>query len=193
MNPCVCAHSPGAVPHGRYAIRESTSKVKLFKNFKEKKAVKLNFAAEGVFGGALLGVRAGTFLCFYDWENGALVRRVDVAAKNVGVSAPPPFRMLRKMGRPIQRERDTGMGMGARVAPPCSLSSTSPLTYALPLSLSLSVTLPLSGGDTGLLVRGRGDVCDHVRQCVLCASVPSRRDAGQAGPRGRGGGHRGRL
>ena len=82
----------------RYAIRETTAQVQIFKNFKEKKAVKLNFSAEGIFGGMLLGVRAGSFLCFYDWENGALIRRVDVAAKNVRCAlgrtphtpAPPP-------------------------------------------------------------------------------------------------------
>ena len=43
----------------------------------------MSFAAEGIFGGALLGVKSSGFLCFYDWETGVCVRRVDVVAKNV--------------------------------------------------------------------------------------------------------------
>ncbi len=51
-----------------YAIRESTSKIKVFnKNFKEHKSFKPNFVAEGIFGGALLGVRSADFIDFYDW------------------------------------------------------------------------------------------------------------------------------
>jgi coatomer subunit beta' len=68
----------------RYAIRESSSKIRLFKSFKEKQInVRVPFAAEGIFGGALLGVKASGFVSFYDWETGLCVRRVDVAAKNV--------------------------------------------------------------------------------------------------------------
>ncbi|KAI9311723.1 coatomer WD associated region-domain-containing protein [Dichotomocladium elegans] len=68
-----------------YAVRESTSRVKIFKNFKERVGLlpKLNYAAEGIFGGALLGVRSNGFLNFYDWETGAVVRRIDVDAKQV--------------------------------------------------------------------------------------------------------------
>jgi hypothetical protein len=70
--------------HYRYAIRESSSRVKLFKSFKEKNiAIRMGYAAEGIFGGALLGVRSSGFLCFYDWETGSCVRRIDVVAKNV--------------------------------------------------------------------------------------------------------------
>jgi len=36
---------------GEYAVRESSTKVKLFKNFKEVKAMKTDFSAEGIFGG----------------------------------------------------------------------------------------------------------------------------------------------
>ncbi|TPX31203.1 hypothetical protein SmJEL517_g05420 [Synchytrium microbalum] len=68
-----------------YAIRESSSKVKLYKAFKEKTNVNIrpSYSAEGIFGGALLGIRSNAFLNFYDWETGACVRRVEVAAKNV--------------------------------------------------------------------------------------------------------------
>ena len=38
-----------------YAIRDS-SKVKIFKNFKEKKTFKVDVTAKGIYGGALLGM-----------------------------------------------------------------------------------------------------------------------------------------
>jgi coatomer subunit beta' len=69
----------------RYAIRESTSKIRLFRSFKEKTnvAIKPPYSAEGIFGGVLLGVRSSSFVVFYDWETGVPVRRIDVAATNV--------------------------------------------------------------------------------------------------------------
>ena len=66
-----------------YAVRESASKVVFFKNFAEKKALRPAFAAEGLHGGALLGVRSSDFICFYDWAECRVVRRIDVAVKNV--------------------------------------------------------------------------------------------------------------
>ncbi|KAJ3161160.1 Coatomer subunit beta' [Geranomyces michiganensis] len=74
-----------ALDSNEYAIRESSSKVKLFKNFKEKTDVIIrpSYSAEGIFGGALLGIRSSNFLNFYDWDTGVCVRRVDVVARNV--------------------------------------------------------------------------------------------------------------
>ncbi|KAJ3053855.1 Coatomer subunit beta' [Rhizophlyctis rosea] len=74
-----------ALDSNEYAIRESTTKVKVFKSFKEKTNVNIRttYGAEGIFGGALLGVRSSSFLNFYDWDTGVCVRRVDVVAKNV--------------------------------------------------------------------------------------------------------------
>jgi coatomer subunit beta' len=67
-----------------YAIRESTSKIKLFKSFKEKSmSINYSYSAEGIYGGALLGVKSSAFIMLYDWETGVLVRRVDVLALNV--------------------------------------------------------------------------------------------------------------
>lgn len=69
-----------------YAVRESTSRIKVFKSFKEKTGLlppKLSYTAEGIFGGGLLGVRSKNFLIFYDWETGVLVRRIDVECKDV--------------------------------------------------------------------------------------------------------------
>lgn len=51
----------------RLVCRESTTSVKVFKNFKETAALRPGFAAEGIYGGALLGIRSSDFICFYDW------------------------------------------------------------------------------------------------------------------------------
>ncbi|KAK9723079.1 Coatomer subunit beta' [Basidiobolus ranarum] len=75
-----------ATESNEYAIRESSSSVKVFnKNFKEKSGLlsHVKFSIEGIFGGVLVGVRSTSFLNFYDWETGGLVRRIDVVAKNV--------------------------------------------------------------------------------------------------------------
>ena len=67
----------------RYAIRENTSRVKIFKNFKEKKSFKPEFGAEGIYGGHLLSVTSGSHLSFYDWESQELIRRVEISVKHV--------------------------------------------------------------------------------------------------------------
>lgn len=68
-----------AVGTGDFAIRESLSRVKLFKNFKEHKAIKPPVAsAEGIFGGACLAVRGSDCVCFFDWTEGALLCKIDV-------------------------------------------------------------------------------------------------------------------
>ncbi|KAF8940248.1 hypothetical protein BGZ58_007259 [Dissophora ornata] len=73
-----------ALDSNEYAVRESNSKVKVFKNFKEKpNLIRLNYTAEGIHGGTLLGVRSTSFLNLYDWETGLTVRRIDCEAQNV--------------------------------------------------------------------------------------------------------------
>ncbi|KAG0072564.1 hypothetical protein BGZ89_005145 [Linnemannia elongata] len=73
-----------ALDSNEYAVRESTNKVKLFKNFKEKpNLIRLNYSAEGIFGGTLLGVKSASFLNLYDWDTGATVRRIDCEPQNV--------------------------------------------------------------------------------------------------------------
>lgn len=69
-----------------YAIRESTTSVKMFRNFKEKGSGGLNvgFQAEGLTGGTLLGVKGQGGIGFFDWDSGALIRRIEVDPKNVG-------------------------------------------------------------------------------------------------------------
>ena len=68
---------------GDYAVRESTSRIKVFKNFKETHAFRPGVAAEGLSGGALLGVRSADTLVFYDWDSDRVVRKIEVAAKGV--------------------------------------------------------------------------------------------------------------
>ena len=64
-------------------MRESSSSIKLFKNFKEKKTFKPEFGAENIFGGGLLGVKSVSGLAFFDWETQELVRRIEIQPKNV--------------------------------------------------------------------------------------------------------------
>ncbi|KAJ8320558.1 hypothetical protein KUTeg_002145 [Tegillarca granosa] len=66
-----------------YAIRESTSSIKIFKNFKELKSFKPDFGAEGIYGGNMLGVRSVSGLAFYDWDSTELIRRIEITPKNV--------------------------------------------------------------------------------------------------------------
>ena len=90
----------------RYAVRETSSRIKLFKNFKEKKNFKPDLGAESecmhgthitvtftfsfcsyleIFGGHLLGVRSSNSLAFYDWESLELIRRIEIGLKNVSM------------------------------------------------------------------------------------------------------------
>ncbi|ODQ78020.1 hypothetical protein BABINDRAFT_9627 [Babjeviella inositovora NRRL Y-12698] len=68
-----------------FAIRESPSAVKIFKNFTERLSnpVQLVYTADKIFGGALLAVKSEGFVSFFDWDSGMLVRRVDVEATDV--------------------------------------------------------------------------------------------------------------
>ncbi|CUS10635.1 unnamed protein product [Tuber aestivum] len=67
-----------------YAIRESQTSVKLFKNFKEKPGgLDVGFPADGLIGGVLLAVRGQGSVGLFDWETGGLVRRIDVVPQNV--------------------------------------------------------------------------------------------------------------
>ncbi len=70
---------------GDYAIRESISRVKIFKNFKESKTIKpATASSEGLFGGNLIGIKGGDgSVLFYDWDSGSFVRKIDVDAKEV--------------------------------------------------------------------------------------------------------------
>ena len=76
-----------------YATRESTSRIKVLTEKKDKSkdeyAFKPSFAAEGIFGGALLGVRSNDFIDFYEWSGTCrFIRRMDVVARKVNTQAP---------------------------------------------------------------------------------------------------------
>lgn len=67
-----------------YAIRESATSVKIFKNFVEKAGgLDVGFQAEGLSGGVLLGVKGQGGIGFFDWQTGGLVRRIEVDPKEV--------------------------------------------------------------------------------------------------------------
>jgi len=70
---------------GDYCIRESISKIKFFKNFKESKSIRpATSSAEGLFGGNCVGVKGGDgSILFYDWDSGSFIRKIDVDAKEV--------------------------------------------------------------------------------------------------------------
>ncbi|KAL6861561.1 hypothetical protein ACP4OV_017261 [Aristida adscensionis] len=69
-----------------YAVRESTSCVKIFsKSFKERTTVSPTFSAERLFGGLLLAICSEGFICFHDWATGRLIIKVavDFKVKNI--------------------------------------------------------------------------------------------------------------
>lgn len=66
-----------------FAIRESTTSVKIFKNFVEKTG-SLDFgSADGLTGGVLLGIKGQGGISFFDWQTGGLVRRIEVEPRQV--------------------------------------------------------------------------------------------------------------
>ncbi|CAI1988503.1 hypothetical protein SEUBUCD646_0G01390 [Saccharomyces eubayanus] len=68
-----------------YALIDETGQTKYYKNFKEVTSwsIPLHSAVDRLFSGALLGLKSEGFVYFFDWDNGALVRRIDVNAKDV--------------------------------------------------------------------------------------------------------------
>ncbi|CAH2353321.1 coatomer subunit beta' [[Candida] railenensis] len=61
-----------------FAIRESLTSVKVFKNFEETLTIDLIYQADKIFAGTLLGIKSEGCISFYDWTSGKLVRRVDL-------------------------------------------------------------------------------------------------------------------
>lgn len=54
---------------------------KFFPFFQEKKSIRPSFSAERIFGGILLAMCSNDFICFYDWAECRLIRRIDVNVK----------------------------------------------------------------------------------------------------------------
>merc|ERR1711871_948100 len=64
---------------GDFAIRESISRVKIFKNFKEYKILSLPISsAEGLMGGHVLAVKGSDSVVFFDRNDGEFIRKIDV-------------------------------------------------------------------------------------------------------------------
>jgi len=74
-----------SVEKDEYAVRESTSRIKLYRNFKEKTSFKPAVTAEGLYGGALMGVRSGMSVAFHDWEQCRMIQVIDVETPIVSV------------------------------------------------------------------------------------------------------------
>ncbi|ACO68820.1 predicted protein [Micromonas commoda] len=72
-----------SVDSSEFAVRESPSKIRIYNQFKEKTTFRPHFAAEGLYGGVLLGLRSTDFICFYDWAESRVIRRLDVSVKDV--------------------------------------------------------------------------------------------------------------
>lgn len=68
---------------GDYAVRESTSTVRVYKGFKEHRAFRPDVRGDALFGGRLFAVRDSDSVCFYDWDQCVLVRKIDVAPRDV--------------------------------------------------------------------------------------------------------------
>jgi coatomer subunit beta' len=65
------------------AVRESATSVKVLKQFKQASSIDVGFSADGLFGGALIGVKGAGGIGFFDWQTGQLVRRIEVEPRQV--------------------------------------------------------------------------------------------------------------
>eukprot|EP01125_Pyxidicula_operculata_P006786 TRINITY_DN2331_c0_g1_i1.p1 TRINITY_DN2331_c0_g1~~TRINITY_DN2331_c0_g1_i1.p1 ORF type:complete len:896 (+),score=185.86 TRINITY_DN2331_c0_g1_i1:92-2779(+) len=68
---------------GQYAVREHSSRIKIFNEFQQSLEFRTDFHAEGLFGGVLIGVRSDEYVCFYDWTHGYLIQQIDVVPKDI--------------------------------------------------------------------------------------------------------------
>lgn len=72
-----------------YAVLESKTKVRVYKNFKERGGAGMkgsgSWVVDMLYGGPLLGAKGKGFVLFWDWEAGDVVRRIDVEARAVRI------------------------------------------------------------------------------------------------------------
>ncbi|WVO14159.1 hypothetical protein L204_101790 [Cryptococcus depauperatus] len=72
-----------------YAVQEGKSKIKVYRNFKERPShlsALGTWPIESIHGGILLSARGPGFVMFWDWETGQVVRRIEVDATDVSWS-----------------------------------------------------------------------------------------------------------
>lgn len=77
-----------ATDSNTYAVQETKSKIRVYRNFKERPSLLrgAGFVVEAIYGGTLLAARGNGFVIFWDWETGAIVRRIEVDATAVSWS-----------------------------------------------------------------------------------------------------------
>lgn len=68
---------------GDYAIRESSTQIRIYQDFKEINSFQSPTSIEKLFGGVCLGVQCDGFILFYDWYTCKLIRRIDVQCKSI--------------------------------------------------------------------------------------------------------------
>ncbi|CAD7940239.1 unnamed protein product [Amoebophrya sp. A120] len=66
-----------------YATNDAIGKITVFHDFVEKFSFKPPFQVEEIFGGRLLGIKSSEYICFYDWQQFKLIRRIDIGPKFV--------------------------------------------------------------------------------------------------------------
>jgi len=72
--------------NGDYATRTNNNgntSIQVFHDFKENFSFKPPFPVDTIFGGRLISVVGNDFVCFYDWSEYRLIRRIDVVPKDV--------------------------------------------------------------------------------------------------------------
>jgi coatomer subunit beta' len=68
---------------GSYAVVRPPNFLVFHTNFEEGKSLRVESSPDGLYPGPLLGVRTGGSICFHAWEDGTLVRKIDVAPRAV--------------------------------------------------------------------------------------------------------------
>lgn len=75
-----------------YAVLEGRTKIRVFKNFRERSGAGMkgtgSWSIDALHGGTLLAARGIGSVLFWDWESGEIVRRIEVEAKNVRLHLP---------------------------------------------------------------------------------------------------------
>lgn len=113
-----------ALDSNTYAVQEGKSRVRVYRNFKERagliKSGTAGWAVDGLSGGVLLGARGNGFVIFWDWETGKVVRRIEVDANSV---SPLPLSTLSVFSCPLCTHSDSELTQSCAVLPSVSASS----------------------------------------------------------------------
>lgn len=69
--------------NGTFAVLETSMKLKVYKNFKERATLSLPEAADKLFAGPLFAVRTSGSIVFYDWGTLSVIRQIDEYPQSV--------------------------------------------------------------------------------------------------------------